>query len=105
MKIFAFIMALMVLGMSCLPCGDSSFATDYAKAKVEMSKRTNQEDQDHNENCSPFCHCSCCAGVSITPPLSINTTVAIAFCRSFSFYSSSELIEVSLPVWQPPQIA
>lgn len=56
--------------------------------------------------CSPFCHCACCAGFSI-----IKNKVEIVLKPYFQFkhsYAScipSEVIEISLPVWQPPQLA
>lgn len=105
MRIIAFILAFIVLALSCLPCADGAYAMNAGMAKSELIKEpTQQNDQDHNDACSPFCHCTCCAGFSINHSVvSINVLILLP-SKSFSSYLSDNTIEISLPIWQPPQL-
>src|SRR5688572_28419850 len=105
MKIFAFIMAIMVMLQSFLPCGDDAVVMKAGKAQMEVSIDHHQsDDHDHEDNCSPFCHCACCASFSITRTIvSISTPLPDSAISFSSFYNSS-IINISLPVWQPPQL-
>ena len=105
MKIFAFIMAFLVIGISCLPCADGDFAISTSKMKAEQVVTTPlPEDANHNDECSPFCQCSCCASISIKY---ISSIIAEPFCkddRLFIVHKPNNIIQVSLPIWQPPQL-
>jgi hypothetical protein len=104
MKILAFILAFLVLGLSCLPCADDAFARNDNEAKTETVKQPDQEGDLHNDNCSPFCHCTCCAGFSFHHPATeIASVVPFRKTQNASPYIAS-VIEISLPVWQPPQL-
>src|SRR5687767_3435406 len=63
-KCFAYIMAILVVALSCLPCADGG--TTSGKANTELVGGSEHEDDDHEDSCSPFCQCSCCAGFSIS---------------------------------------
>ncbi|MEO6917105.1 MAG: DUF6660 family protein [Chitinophagaceae bacterium] len=104
MKIFAFIMAFLVLSLGIMPCADAGASITDVKAKSEIGNTTDQHAHDASDACSPFCHCACCAGFSINhfiasivliPPYSISST---------SSFLRSSVTDVILPVWQPPQI-
>ncbi len=103
MKLFASIMALVVLALSVMPCAD--MAATGSKANISYSQNHSGPDQDAPDDCSPFCTCSCC---STSFNLSINNAPATAV-PSFGSkvkmsYNSSKPIEISLPIWQPPQL-
>jgi hypothetical protein len=98
-------MAFLVLGLSCLPCADEGFTINTDKAKIESVKQQNQqEDQHHSDACSPFCHCTCCAGFSINHSSTAVTSLIIFDSKSFTPYLSVNITEISIPVWQPPQL-
>jgi hypothetical protein len=103
MRLFAFIMAVLVLSLSCLPCGDvNTLVQKEGKVKYELSKC---DDGDrHEDDCSPFCHCSCCAGFSIHHQVA---AVQQSFPPLNSIHAAryiETIREVSIPVWQPPQL-
>jgi len=84
---------------------DRTNAKSAYKAKLEISKSHNQQGGDCSDACSPFCQCSCCAGFSINhfvasiiyiPPYESITKAA---------YLPSSVLDVALPIWQPPQLA
>lgn len=104
MKFFAFIMAFLVLALSCMPCADVGTAIKEGKTKAEITKAAQQPGHDDTDECSPFCHCTCCAGFSIN-----HTSMLRAAIHSFSnnpksSFLPSDVIEVALPIWQPPRL-
>jgi len=106
MKFFAFVMALLVIGLSGMPCADSSYTANYEKAKTEISKAPLQhDDANHPDDCSPFCQCSCCAGFSINHSLASISRPCVFGNRFLASYLHANLIEISLPIWEPPQLS
>ena len=105
MRLFAFFMALVVLVLSILPCADSAFAISHGTAKVELSKAAQPQDSPQQDDCSPFCHCSCCASYSVVKLYSIQAAVPVFRSETESDYLPAGLIEVAIPIWQPPQLA
>ena len=105
MKLLAFVMALLVLGLSCLPCADGDVQTaSDGKIKTEIA-HSQQEDDAHEDACSPFCHCICCAGVSFNHVLAIAIVPAPQSSINHSSFHNSSIAEVSIPVWQPPKLS
>jgi len=99
-----FILAFWMLGLSCLPCADA-FAAGHDEIKTEMLKSDDQQEHnDHEDACSPFCHCACCANYSMSNPQSFIAALPSFDNKSYTSYLSDNIIEVSLPVWQPPKI-
>lgn len=104
MKFFAFIMAFLVLSLSVMPCADAGAAIKDTKAKTEITKTTDQQDHNDADACSPFCHCACCAGFSINHFIAALTIIPPYSSTTKSSFLHSDVIEVVLPIWQPPQI-
>src|SRR5262245_11803471 len=103
MKLFALIMAFLVLVLSIVPCADINASTNYI-AKTEITKSTQQKGDPQQDDCSPFCHCTCCASFSINSVITTVGSPAAITVTDFSSFSSDHLIERSLPVWKPPKI-
>ena len=101
MKLFAFVMAIIVIVQSCMPCTDV-FAMSSGKAKVEIANghgaRGAQDDA-----CSPFCLCACCAGFSLIFHSLPSIAPAPVVCAEYIEFYLSDIREMSLPIWQPPQ--
>ena len=96
-------MALLVLSLSCLPCADSG-TMDAGKIKSEIVKQDDQDHHDdHEDACSPFCNCSCCAKFSIYYAWGVSEIPALAN-KNFMSFLSDNIIEVFAAVWQPPQL-
>ena len=95
-------MAIIVLVQSCMPCTDV-FANKPVKASAEITK-TRESKEANNECCSPFCQCACCAGFTFTfyPVPSITPVPEV--CPQYTELNTRSIIEVSLPIWQPPQL-
>jgi hypothetical protein len=101
MKIVAFIMAFLVLALSIMPCADT--AAHDSNIRIELNKSTPQTDNPHNDDCSPFCHCTCCASISIDHFVVSATHISCLQCKAVQAYLPADVIEIALPIWQPPQ--
>jgi hypothetical protein len=104
MKFIAFIMALLILVLSVLPCADNTFAMKAEKVKTEISNFAHQESDPHADACSPFCICSCCAGFSIFYPLAKIEFAALAHKPAYTSLLAAPVFKIALPIWQPPQL-
>jgi hypothetical protein len=104
MKFFALIMAGVVLALSLFPCTDAVCAARAELIKTEFAKQLPAKDNEHKEECSPFCHCSCCAGFSINHWLLSISPLPSKNGNNLSVYITAQLINISIPVWQPPKL-
>lgn len=106
MRITAVILSLLILILSCIPCGDAIAA--QAPFNTETSQKApidKSEHSDHQDLCSPFCQCACCSTVSLLhPPVLLSHTIIFPDTPVYSGYLPEGEIEISLPVWQPPQL-
>ena len=103
MKIFAFIMAVLVLVLSCMPCTDGAYANDH-KASTTFSTPQNLPEDSDSDDCSPFCTCNCCAGFAI---ISYSYQIGCLYFPSVeknAVHLPVCISEISLPIWQPPQL-
>ena len=104
MKIFAAIMALIVLALSVMPCGDKASAFNHGKIKLELTA-SSHHNNPQTDNCSPFCQCNCCAGFSIKHSFPSITNISHSYSsKPKATYLLSPASEVALPIWQPPQL-
>lgn len=100
MRLLTYILTMLVLTLSCLPCADGA----VVNPDVENASLVSHPASDHHEDaCSPFCICTCCASFSYV----YHTVFYLAKPVSsphYSFFYVRSLHEISLPVWQPPQL-
>lgn len=103
MKFFAFILAILVLVVSIMPCADGAIAMNKSEIKTEISKAIHQHDVPNHDICSPFCQCARCAGFTITHfPSSF--VIPVTVNKQISSFLPSEIIDITLPILQPPQL-
>lgn len=108
MRFTAFILAILVLILSCIPCADMD-GIPLVSSSTHLTAKSNLPSQQDNHKdgdlCSPFCHCACCAGFSIIyNPVAIPQRIQIALRPVYTEFVSADVIEISLPIWQPPQL-
>jgi hypothetical protein len=101
MKIFTFIMAFIVIALSCMPCADAGAVQVAAKMEV---KKSHTPEKNHNDACTPFCQCACCAGFSINHFIAKISSPHIIQSSEYSSEFLSSTFTISLPIWQPPQL-
>jgi hypothetical protein len=103
-KILAFIMAFLVLALSVMPCADIGVSANDSKAKTELAKSNTQKGDTQRDDCSPFCHCTCCAGFSINHFVASITIIPPYESTTKTAHLPSSVFDVALPIWQPPQL-
>lgn len=104
-KISAFILSVIVLILSCMPCTDGAKAMGNPYVKVEAAKTSDPHNNSQRDHCTPFCQCACCAAFSIVQPITKLILIKPKVQKSYSSFYSSSVKGISLPVWQPPQLA
>jgi hypothetical protein len=105
MRTTVFLLAFILLALSFLPCADGGYARKVSKAKTEIVKLpVEKSNGSDNDLCPPFCHCGCCAGVSINTCFVSVEALQMAYLLKIPSYLPGNTIEVSLPIWQPPQL-
>ncbi len=105
MRLTASILALLIIILSCLPCAD----IDAMPTSKPITEKVQVPAQDHKHNekdlCSPFCHCSCCSTYSVVNvPIHLPEKVEFSITPIYTSILSDEVIEISLPIWQPPRL-
>lgn len=106
MKPIAFILSIMILALSFVPCADKESFGNFSKEKTILIEKHNSPfDTDRLDDCSPFCTCNCCAGFSINHVIASVSNNSFGINSKFSSYLPVGITEVSLPVWQPPQLS
>jgi len=102
MKVFSLILVLFVMGLNLVPCADRQETIESGKTAIHQEP---QADQHHpfTDTCSPFCHCSCCANSSVVQLLHLSSVPFTDYKSTAIPYFTGNYIDVSLPIWQPPQ--
>jgi hypothetical protein len=87
-----------------MPCSDAALLKE-TKGQPETVKTSHQQEHDKTDACTPFCHCACCAGFSVNHTLAVITATTVYAEIPKTDFLPSQIIEIILPIWQPPQIA
>ena len=104
MKILAFIMACIILALSCMPCMDGTYDMNMGKTNTAISQSHNLTGDNCTDNCSPFCACNCCPGFVFTFETIKIDHINISAAEILAAYLPINISAIALPVWQPPQL-
>lgn len=99
-------MAIYILVLSAVPCSDAHNDCNDSKVKTELTKDHDHQ-EDHDDNCSPFCTCACCSVSAITmdfSPYQVKTNFVFASVQKVSIRNSSFVSNFFGNIWQPPKI-
>lgn len=97
-------MGILVLALSFMPCADEVFAMKPGNNdSTELSKSPCQKESGHADDCSPFCHCTCCAGFSVAQSFVSFSHGKKYDAISYNSFISSSTVEIAYPIWQPPK--
>jgi hypothetical protein len=106
MKLFFSIVSLVMLYISCLPCGDRVECNVRAEAKISAANDNHQQHKHNTEACSPFCSCSCCAASAFYSPLSKAQLNKVEFqSEKYPLYNVAFSTEAQNSIWQPPKLS
>lgn len=97
MRWFCAILALYVFALSVQPCSDAN-----KDGHEQCSVQTEGEQHEHMDLCSPFCTCTCCAGITL---LKVDHFQRVLPTRTLVYTegTATVLSMPRIPVWQPPQ--
>lgn len=97
-------MACIVLVLSCTYCIDGASVMKGDKQKETIVKKSDNSTNNQRDNCSPFCQCSFCPGFYISKFINSSELIVFQTSTQFCVLHSNNLIGISLPIWQPPQL-
>ncbi len=99
MKIIAFILSIFVFVSAVTPCSDGKTCDELGRA--EMPHHDHSEDE--NDDCSPFCVCTCCGSTFLESKISITPFLATTHFFKFDFhYSFFYAFSYKEKIWHPP---
>ncbi|MFM1756942.1 MAG: hypothetical protein RL621_1929 [Bacteroidota bacterium] len=107
MKVFIFLMAINILVLSLVPCGDIHSDCSDITAKTELSQ-IHDHQQDTGDNCSIFCTCSCCSASIVTldfKQVQLKKPTEFSITQKLSIRNFSLVSNFYGNIWQPPKIA
>ncbi len=84
-----------------VPCSDVPILEGNVKYE---SVKTSSEQHNKTDECSPFCSCACCSIPTVSQTLLAITFHPPVHLSVYTEYRQGEFINVSIPVWQPPQL-
>lgn len=93
MKLFCPLFALYLLALACVPCNDGEHDHHDEGDRSAMESTSGDAEHSHSDcadYCSPFCQCSCCGTVTITPEvdgLPTSLPVPLFYSADFLFRS------------------
>lgn len=105
MKFMAFILSITIMALSLMPCKDINAGTAQQSFTISQSNGAHQ--CGHDDHCSPFCLCSCCATTTasevVRSTVRLKAPVVIRIKKEYNIrnipFSSSFLDNI----WQPPK--
>lgn len=105
MKVTAIFLTILLFALNFIPCRDA--VADSAKSEHTAMELpgTHDDAKDHaDDNCSPLCICSCCSLASMPSTAIVVETLDEKIHAVPASVYTSQLLEISLPIWQPPQL-
>lgn len=106
MKYLAFIFTIYLMGMMVLPCSDAyNECTPTTQANVKVTDN-HSHGTDENDNCSPFCNCSCCHTIvdaKFAAQYSVATKPSFKETK-FIFTNQRFVSNYYGNIWQPPKL-
>lgn len=105
------ILSLYLLGLSVWPCSDERLPVmgqESAAVVVSVDRSQPGSAHQHEDQCTPFCTCACCAA-TLTVLLKygytlIQPTDGVTISTDHFPYSPTHWATPDAAIWQPPQI-
>ena len=98
-------MAFLLVALSCMPCTDDADGVKADSAKTELSKSTTPLQDNRADGCSPFCTCNCCTAFAFIFNPTQTGHSYLPQSEKIAVHLPATVSEISLPVWQPPQLS
>jgi hypothetical protein len=108
MRIFCFIFILYLLLLSWQPCQDLA-AKDISCTSTPKAQQSHLHDTSQpteNDDCSPFCVCSCCqiSTANARPTFMVKNRFTVSTEKATEIFYQNEYSQQHLDsIWQPPK--
>ncbi|MBX9851946.1 MAG: hypothetical protein K2X86_09325 [Cytophagaceae bacterium] len=105
MRFIVFFLVIITLSLSLIPCGDGADKT-YIFALENAMPHSDSGDHhgEHQDGCTPFCTCNCCASGAVFLFNSYQIASPIFFASNNTPLDQSGISEFQYSIWQPPKI-
>ena len=109
MKVFCFIFTIYILFLSFQPCEEMTAIAESRADKVSQEEtqiKVNEQADKENDDCSPFCICSCCHFSTVYQFKTFSVTnkiTASAISRPDFPYQNPYYQIYKTSIWQPPK--
>ncbi|WP_394341550.1 DUF6660 family protein [Pelobium manganitolerans] len=104
MKFTASILTIVILAMHFLPCSDAFALNKSSRYESVQQSADNEDTHKAFDECTPFCSCACCAIPSVTQAQIAIKLHVPDYSNTYRPHTPGNFIDVSLPIWQPPQL-
>lgn len=105
MKVTAIFLTILLFALNFIPCRDAvDLAPKSGHTAVELPGSHNDSDKHADDSCSPLCICSCCSLASMPSPVIVVDNIIERAHPEFVSMYAGQLLDISLPIWQPPQL-
>ena len=107
MKIFLLIFNLYLLVLPCLSCADADDCVNEDKTSIGIhTNGDNPTKENHEDNCTPFCHCACCTTSIVFQLNNIERNSKVYYTTvKFSTIDINFISNDINAIWQPPKFA
>jgi len=105
MKNFSFIFAIYLITISFVPCTDGlvQCASNLSTTEVSDSSVIHSHSNESEDDCMPFCSCSCCGSViTIITSEKEGSPLATLMISHISPYNFQYSFEYNSGMWHPP---
>lgn len=103
MKFFAFIIAFYILALSLAPCSDVRNVCNDDVSKTEFSQN-HGHNQNQDDNCSPFCVCTCCSVSTIATDFKPFTFSEFSITQEVAIHNFTFISNFFRKIWQPHKL-
>lgn len=105
MKIIGIILSFLVLILSIMPCSDKAAPQAGQQVRYELTGQSTHHSLPAQDDCSPFCHCACCALSAVVAPVAILDIRPALPGKVFHSVYCSSIRALPRAIWQPPQLS
>jgi hypothetical protein len=104
MKLLCLILSVYVIMLSTKPCCSDNDCQGKELTKNEQARKSPIKEKECH-GCSPFLTCGTCVGFVIAKPLNLNLKFMVETpVQIYACYQQPFVQQVSLSIWQPPQL-
>lgn len=104
MRTVCYLLIILLTGLITFPCMDRFQSTASGLSFQQSHSAIQGSDFPSNDDCSPFCSCSCCNLPAFKMAVNYSLSIPLSGINSYADYQSKQIIPGLIKVWQPPKI-